>query len=502
MRRFLLTISLLLLALGGWTQYFPLLRYQKFYGKYGDDIPRKLIKTSDGFLITGGNSEVQNADGTTHRNVWIMKLDTLGDLYWERELFLPGEQELRDLTSSYDGGVVFAGVSASPDHPERGNPEFAGDFFVGKIDSTGQLAWTRTYGGQQLDQAFALARGPYREYLLAGGSHSRSGDLEVNYGMSDVWLLKVDTRGNKRFSKQMGGSRSDWATCLISCKDGDYVFAGFTNSPETTEHQLSRFGNGLVVRMSSSGITRWSKVFPVPEGGHFTDVAEDADGNLVLVGKNQEKSRQFWFVKLSADGDILSEKSFGPHTDDHLTAISPCQTGGYLLGGYSRNSNGHPLAKGGDDFWLFRTDEMGRIIWRQTFGGPDNERCADVIEYRPGVIFALGEKVNDFTKESGSRGKDFWLLRIDEKPCDSLKADIFIRTNEDYEITRDTRVRFKAMHQYAERFLWDFGDGTSSEEEKPLKAFSLPGMYRVKLTLYANEGCEQEVMAGEYLKVR
>lgn len=502
MRRFLLIIGLLLIHLGGWAQYFPLLTYQKFYGKYGDDIPKKLIKTSDGYLITGGNSEVQNADGTTHRNVWVMKIDTLGDLYWERELFLPEEQELRDMVSSYDGGVVFAGVSASADHPERGNAEFAGDFFVGKIDSTGQLAWTQTYGGQQLDQAFALARGPYREYLLAGGSHSNSGDLENNYGMSDVWLLKVDTRGNKRFSKTMGGSRSDWATSLVSCKNGDYVFAGFTNSPETSDHQVSPFGNGLVVRLSSSGVTRWSQVFPVNDGGYFTDIIEDEAGNLVLVGKKQENSSQFWFLKLSEDGSILSEKSFGPHTDDHLTCISACQAGGYLLGGYSRNSNGHPLAKGSDDFWLFRTDDMGRIIWRKTFGGPDNERCADVLEYRPGVIFAIGEKVNDFNEAAGPRGKDFWLLRIDEKPCDSLQASIFIRTNEEFEVTRDTRVRFKAMHKYGERFLWDFGDGTDSEEEKPLKAFRLPGMYRVKLTLFANEGCEQEVMAGDYLKVR
>jgi len=502
MRRFLLLVSLFLFCSIGQAQYFPLLTSHKFYGKYGDDIPKKLIKTSDGYLITGGNSEVQNADGTTHRNVWIMKIDTLGDLYWERELFLPDEQELRDMVSSYDGGVVFAGVSASSEHPERGNTEFAGDFFVGKVDSMGQLAWTRTYGGQQLDHAFALARGPYREYLLAGGSHSGSGDLENNYGMSDVWLLKVDTRGNKRFSKQMGGTRSDWATCLISCKNGDYVYAGFTNSPETSDHKLSRFGNGLIVRLSSSGVTRWSKVLPVSQGGHFTDLIEDKNGNLVLVGKKQEKSRQFWFLKLAEDGSILSEKSFGPHTDDHLTTISPCQEGGYLLGGYSRNSNGHALAKGSDDFWIFRTDSMGRIIWRKTFGGPDNERCADVIEYRPGVIFALGEKVNDFTAESGSRGKDFWLLRIDEKPCDSLKASIFIRTNEEYEITRDTRVRFKAIHSYAERFLWDFGDGTDSKEEKPLKAFRLPGMYRVKLTLFANEGCKQEVSSENYLKVR
>ena len=40
-----------------------------------------------------------------------------------------------------------------------------------------------------------------------------------------------------------------------------------------------------------------------------------------------------------------------------------------------------------------RTDSMGRIIWRKTFGGIANERCYGVITYEPGVYYALGEKV-------------------------------------------------------------------------------------------------------------
>jgi hypothetical protein len=141
------------------------------------------------------------------------------------------------------------------------------------------------------------------------------------------------------------------------------------------------------------------------------------------------------------------------------------------------------------------------VIWRQNYGGPDQERCQAVIEYRPGVIYAVGEKVNDFSESQGKRGKDYWLLRIEEMPCDSLQSEIFVRAP-DFETRRDVRIRFKALHRYAQTFNWDFGDGTHSEEEKPLKSFSLPGNYPISLTIRNNESCSRTVRMKQELKVR
>ncbi len=474
-------------------QSFPQLSFQKFYGKKADDIPSKLIKSADNQLIIGGTTEVINADGTRHTNVWLLKVDTMGHEVWERELFLRGSQHLRSLTSTHDGGVMFVGVTNSMiTHEEKGDVAYWGDYFVGKVDSFGQVDWMNTYGGNELDQAYSVTQGRFEECVVVGSSHSQDGDVTNNFGMSDIWLLKLDLKGNKQFSKVMGGKGNDWATSIISCQNGDYLLAGFTNSPDIARQRLSIYGNGLLIRLNAAGETRWVKTFACPEGGYFMDLTEDEAGNLALVGYYgmEQKGEQFWFLKLTSQGERLSEHIFGSTVDERLMSVAPCAEGGYLLGGYAAYTPGEPLAKGGQDFWLMRTDRNGTPTWRSTLGGPNDEACRAVLEYRPGVLYALGDKYNDFVATRGPQAKDYWLVRIDEYPCDSLKASIFARN---HRIGLNTRIRFKARHSFADRFLWDFGDGTTSTEENPLKSYSLAGMYNITLTVYANEGCSQKV---------
>ncbi|MEL6135058.1 MAG: PKD domain-containing protein, partial [Bacteroidota bacterium] len=186
--------------------------------------------------------------------------------------------------------------------------------------------------------------------------------------------------------------------------------------------------------------------------------------------------------------------------NEYLTSLALCQNGGFIFGGYStpRGKIG-TLNKGEDDFWMIRTDARGRTVWQNTYGGPNNERCSDLIEYRKGVYFAIGQKLNDFSEDKEG-DEDFWMVKIEELPADSIEADIFIRAK-NYKIDRLVPTRFRAKYKYGDRFLWDFGDGTTSTEEQPLKAYQLSGVYEVKLTVFVNETCEQTVTLPKKIEV-
>ena len=54
-------------------------------------------------------------------------------------------------------------------------------------------------------------------------------------------------------------------------------------------------------------------------------------------------------------------------------------------------------------------------------------------------------------------------------------------TIENAEFNINEAIVFKNKSEDATSYLWDFGDGTSSEEENPSKIYSAPGMYTVKL---------------------
>lgn len=484
-----------------WAQTFPVLRWQRFISKEGDERPARMLLLPDESLLLAGTTEtLQN--GIPEKNLWFVKTSFDGEELWERELQVPGEQILGDLVFADDGNFFFAGTELAKGATDPGNA----NYLAGMLDAMGRPLWTRSYGGSQADLAHAAVCSSYREFVVAGASHSAGGDVGDHKGMSDIWLLRLDSRGGKRQSLVLGGAGQDWANAMSLCRNEDILLAGLTRSAEWVDHPATPdFGGaGLVMRLDPAGKRRWALPLPCPKGGSLVRVQEDAEGNIIVAGHQQDSEAgvQWWIAQVSASGLLKWEKSFGGDGDDYLTDIAVARDGGYLLGGYSSHASLSGYAKGGDDFWLIRINAQGSVVWKQTFGGADHERCYAVVAgTKPGVFYALGEKTDRFNPDKAPRGKDFWLLRVDELPCDSIQPDIFVRADQ-YKAGRNLLLRFRARHQYGEQFFWDFGDGSTSTEEQPLKSYPLAGEYPVSLSIVTNESCRLTVKLPRRLQIR
>ncbi|MEL6673136.1 MAG: PKD domain-containing protein [Bacteroidota bacterium] len=484
-------------------QLFPELEWQMFFDNHGSDWPVTMAKGPDSSLVIGGHTTVEDSLPDNCADIWILKISPDGLLLWEREVSMTGCEELRDLVLTDDGGVLFIGITNSLiPHAEKGDDTYWSDVLVGKLDSTGTVEWLQSYGGSHGDQAYQVISGNYSDYIIAGGTHSVDGLLKRPNRMGDPWTLKIDNRGQVRFSEKLGGSLTDWATAITQDKAGDYLLAGVTDSRFLREKGLGAYGNGYVARLSETGQIKWQRAYPSPEGGQLKAILTNEDGRIIVAGdrKYEQTGQDFWWMKLTSNGKLIREQHFPMDEHEFLTDMIACSNGGYLLSGYSLSrGSSNPYSKGGDDFWLLRVDEQGKMIWKKTYGGPDHERCRAILEFEPGVFYALGEKNNVFSPQA-SQDQDFWLLKISELPTDSIQADIYVRAK-DFRINRDTPTRFRARYQYGERFLWDFGDGTTSTEEQPLKSYEISGTYRIRLTIFMNENCQQTVFLERLLEV-
>jgi len=79
---------------------------------------------------------------------------------------------------------------------------------ITKLDEP-YIEWQKTYGGSSCDWLADIQELSEGGYIAVGSSQSNDYDLSINNGNSDIWLLKVDSIGNKIFSKTYGGSRTD-----------------------------------------------------------------------------------------------------------------------------------------------------------------------------------------------------------------------------------------------------------------------------------------------------
>src|SRR5690606_23152649 len=106
------------------------------------------------------------------------------------------------------------------------------DFWVVKLDSNGNKLWDKTFGGNKSDHLSSLVQTTDGGYLLGGYSFSdNNGDKsQPSKGNYDFWLVKIDASGNKLWDKSYGGSGSEELYSLIQTTDGGYILGGSSYS--------------------------------------------------------------------------------------------------------------------------------------------------------------------------------------------------------------------------------------------------------------------------------
>jgi hypothetical protein len=173
-----------------------------------------LIQTSDGGYAITGLTKSFSAGG---HDVYVVKLDATGNLQWTKTIGGPESEEGNSLIQTSDGGYAITGFTKS-----FGKGEL--DVYLVKLDAKGNLQWTKTIGGKKDDVGTSLIQTSDGGYAIAGSTRS------FGAGEWDVYLVKLDAKGNLQWTKTIGGGAWDVGTSLIQTSDGGYAIAGSTRS--------------------------------------------------------------------------------------------------------------------------------------------------------------------------------------------------------------------------------------------------------------------------------
>ena len=417
-----------------WAQDQSIL-WQKTIGGNASDVVTSLKKSSDGGYVLAGYS-ASNVSGEKSENSrgkldgWIVKTNSSGSILWDKTYGGSGDDFLISIDQTTDGGfIVGLGSDSNISGDKTENSRGGLDFWILKINASGNIEWQKTYGGAQPEfdtHVFQTADGGY---FVSGYSDSGiSGDkTEASNGQRDYWALRLNSSGDILWQNSIGGSLIDRATISTTSQDGGYVIGGFSTSSSTGDKTENSRGasDNWIVKLDANGNVVWDKTF----GGSSVDLVRDvlrvSDGYVVggysdsgISGDKTGALRgevDYWIYKLDFTGNMLWQKTLGGSMTDYLRTIRQKPDANLLVTGYSNsNISGDKTenSNGGYDMWFLLLDANGEILGQNTIGGAGDESSGYSIILNDGYIFSVASASNSSgDKTDDSRGlEDYWIF--------------------------------------------------------------------------------------------
>jgi len=167
------------------------LQWQGSYGGSDWDTGESVIQTSDGgYAITGCTYSIDGDVSGYHGlgDMWVIKLNSSGSLLWQRSLGGSYRDWGFSIIQTLDSGYAIAGFSESNDGDAFGN-HGGNDCWVVKLNSAGNLQWQKLFGGSSHDRARDIVQTSDGGYAFTGYCKSSDGDLSENKGSDDYWVV-------------------------------------------------------------------------------------------------------------------------------------------------------------------------------------------------------------------------------------------------------------------------------------------------------------------------
>ncbi|MGB3074225.1 MAG: hypothetical protein WBB36_02835, partial [Chitinophagales bacterium] len=189
------------------------IEWQKCLGGSGYEIAKSVQQTSDGGFIVAGYTESTDGDISGNHggsDYWVVKLDSHGVMEWQKCLGGSYYEFAHSVQQTTDKGFIVAGYSSSNDGDVSGNHGDY-DYWIVKLDSTGTMEWQKCLGGSKYDAAHSIQQTSDGGFIVAGETGSTIGDVSGNHGSGDYWVVKLDGSGNIEWQKCLGGNDYDVA---------------------------------------------------------------------------------------------------------------------------------------------------------------------------------------------------------------------------------------------------------------------------------------------------
>jgi hypothetical protein len=269
-------------------------------------------------------------------------------------------------------------------------PDSGYNLWLLKLDEKGDSVWSKSLGGPLYESGISIAEISEESYFITGQADESSGQQHTA-----VWLLKIDNKGDTLWTRKYSPGTNYSLTWEMLVKSGNHDYAGIAGTDIDGESAIEV---GLV-KFDEIGDTLWTKCLTCPPYKcSASSLGQTSDGGFILTGTQYNGDNwDMVLLKVDTDGEKEWAETFGGEKWEAGHSVKQTAEGGYIIGGTTSSNGSDNL-----NAWLLKTDSRGHEVWSITYGGDaENERVTDVH-----VLADNGYYV------SGNYNSLFWTARL------------------------------------------------------------------------------------------
>ncbi len=302
--------------------------FEKTYGGVGQDFARTFCQTRDnGYILFGSMDSF-----TSSTDQYLIKTDPFGNIIWSNTYGGTNIDSGEDVKETNDSGFILVGMlNLQPQ--------------VFKTNKTGSVKWAKTLPGAP----------PLRIIQTQDSGYTICGNIQIAGSNWDMMLIKTDTIGNIIWSKNYGYNTNDGFEDVKQTNDGGYILAGYRT--------INWIEDIYIVKTNSLGDTMWTKSY----GGSLDDFAYSIEqttdnGYIILGGTGTYPNYKPYVIKTDQNGDTLWTKRFNYGcSNSGGNKIIQTPDGGYaFVGETNQNTPSYEI-------YIVKTNSQGDTLWTKTF---------------------------------------------------------------------------------------------------------------------------------------
>lgn len=221
---------------------------------------------------------------------FVAKIDRAGNTVFARPIRGSSDNHIADVAAAPDGDIVIGGEMRSVLRLDgiEGAGAGATDAFVARFDARGQPRWIRRFGGREFDEGHEVAVDALGNTWLTGEFEEiadlGAGPIVPRNG-SESFVVTLDPAGRPlRY-------RLDVPSRIEADGAGNVVLAGaFTGTLEGFGDALMSAGgtDAYLVKLGRTGEVRWSRRVGGAKSENVRDLAVNCRGRIAIVGPRED----------------------------------------------------------------------------------------------------------------------------------------------------------------------------------------------------------------------